>query len=226
MKGIAMRLSRPRSIASKLGVMVIATTIGTVVVASGPAQAEPAQAEYRRPAPVAGTVRTPSPQARQTLDRLQATLPSGAPNDTGPVRIVNQFSQKCLNVWNASIDNFAQVIQYTCESSVANDVWWLYAVSESGGSTAYHVVNDYSGKCLNVWNASPNDYALVIQYTCGAEAKNDQWTIIDESGGVFRLQNYHSKKCLNVWNASPNNYAKVIQYTCGSPVPNDVWTLS
>ena len=171
MKGIAMRLSRPSSIASKLGVMVIAITIGTVVVPSGPAQAE-----YRRPAPVARTVRTPSPQARQTLDRLRAALPSDAPNAVGPVHVINEYSQKCLNVWNASIDNYAAIIQYTCESSVPNDAWWFQWVNESDDSP-YYLVNDYSGKCLNVWNASTANYALLIQYTCGSSVPNDFWEL-------------------------------------------------
>jgi hypothetical protein len=224
MKGIAMQLSMPSSIVSKFGVMVIAITIGTVVASPGPAQAE-----YRGLTPIASTVstvsvRTPSPQARQTLDRLQAALPSDAPKAAGPFHVINEYSQKCLNVWNASADNYAQIIQYTCESSMPNDVWWFQLVNESENSP-YYLINDYSGRCLNVWNASTADYALVIQYTCGSGLQNDQWLVTDYGVESFRLQNRHSLKCLNVNNASTADYALLIQYTCGSSLPNDFWQL-
>ena len=86
----------------------------------------------------------------------------------------------------------------------------------------YYIVNNYSGKCLNVKDASNVDGALVIQYTCGFPLPNDVWWIVGRD--TYYLINDHSAKCLNVKDASHMDGAHVIQYKCrATPLNNDVW---
>jgi hypothetical protein len=90
----------------------------------------------------------------------------------------------------------------------------------------YYIVNRYSGKCLNVKDASVVDLAPVIQYTCGSPLPNDKWWILRQQDGLgYYLLNDHSYKCLNVKDASKDDDAPIIQYTCKSPLPNDVWSF-
>ena len=100
-------------------------------------------------------------------------------------------------------------------------ILWLAGASSTPPSTDpisstawYTVVNQNSGKCLDVPNSSTADGANIIQYTCGT-ATNQQWQW-QAIGSYFRLVARHSGKCLDVVDSGTGDGADIQQYTCGS----------
>ncbi len=92
-----------------------------------------------------------------------------------------------------------------------------------GGATTTQIVNQNSGKCVDVLQGSTANAVEIIQYTCSGAA-NQQWQLRDLGNGYHNLVAQHSGKCLDVNNASTADNAAVIQYTCGSGT-NQQWQL-
>ena len=67
---------------------------------------------------------------------------------------------------------------------------------EDAGGGYFRIVNQNSGKCLDVASASTADGANIIQYTCGS-GTNQQWQWV-ATGSYFQLKARHSGKCLDV----------------------------
>lgn len=115
-------------------------------------------------------------------------------------------------------------------ASGANRLRWAWgddvdpnAGNGSGGATVTDIVNQASGKCVDVVSASTADAAEIVQYTCGGGA-NQQWALRDLGNGYHNLVVQHSGKCLDVNNAATADGAAIIQYTCGSST-NQQWQL-
>jgi endoglucanase len=113
-------------------------------------------------------------------------------------------------------------------ASGANRLRWAWgdnvnANTGNGGSGATDIVNQSSGKCVDVVGASTANAAEIVQYTCGGAA-NQLWALHDLGNGYHNLVAQHSGKCLDVNNASTADGAAVIQYTCGSG-NNQQWQL-
>jgi Ricin-type beta-trefoil lectin domain len=79
------------------------------------------------------------------------------------------------------------------------------------------IVNQHSGKCMDVAGASTADHAIVQQYHCDG-GKNQIW-ILDRTGEIVSL---NSGKCLDVPNASLVDSVLVQQYTCTGGT-NQLW---
>ncbi|MGR6921888.1 RICIN domain-containing protein [[Actinomadura] parvosata] len=94
---------------------------------------------------------------------------------------------------------------------------------DGGGTTTTRIVNQNSGKCADVLQASTANAAEIVQYTCTG-ATNQQWQLRDLGNGYHNIVAQHSGKCLDVNNASTANNAPVIQYTCGTGT-NQQWQL-
>jgi len=97
----------------------------------------------------------------------------------------------------------------------------------------YTVVNELSGKCLDVSGASTADGAAVIQYTCNG-ATNQQFTLnpVTALGNShdYQLVAVHSGKCVDVSNVSTTAGALIHQWTCDaasvlSTKKNQIWRL-
>jgi dienelactone hydrolase len=80
-----------------------------------------------------------------------------------------------------------------------------------------HIVNQHSGKCMDVAGASTADQAKVQQYHCH-DGKNQIW-ILDRNGEIVSL---NSGKCLDVPSASLADNVLVQQYTCHGGT-NQLW---
>jgi hypothetical protein len=91
----------------------------------------------------------------------------------------------------------------------------------------YTVINQQSGKCLDVSGSSTSDGAAVVQFTCGG-GTNQQFTLrkVTYSGNDahdYQLVARHSGKCVDVSGVSTAARAAVHQWTCnpagqGSPL--------
>jgi hypothetical protein len=115
-------------------------------------------------------------------------------------------------------------------ASGANRLRWAWgdnvdpnAGNGSGGTTITDIVNQASGKCVDVVSASTANAAEIVQYTCGGAA-NQQWELRNLGNGYHNLVVQHSGKCLDVNNAATADGAAIIQYTCGSST-NQQWQL-
>lgn len=111
-------------------------------------------------------------------------------------------------------------------SSGAERLRYGWGDDVSGGTpsgTVTQIVNESSGKCVDVVQASTANAAEIIQYTCSG-ASNQRFELRDLGNGYHNLVAQHSGKCLDVSNASTADNAAVIQYTCGSGT-NQQWQL-
>jgi hypothetical protein len=142
------------------------------------------------------------------------------PSDAGFQSVaVVQHSQQCL-------DTTAQ--QSVCEGG-DQQLWNFRPVSG-----AYTLVNQQSGKCLEVAAASTADGAAIQQATCTDGAANQQFTLrrVTYSGNDphdYQLVARHSGKCVDVEGASTTVGARLIQWPCrpvtqSSPL-NQTWRL-
>lgn len=100
-------------------------------------------------------------------------------------------------------------------------------------ANAYTIVNQQSGKCLDVSGVSTADGAPVIQWTCHT-GLNQQFTLrkVTYPGNDshdYQLVARHSGKCVDVSTISTAPRAPIHQWTCnpagqGSPL-NQTWRL-
>ena len=149
-----------------------------------------------------GATSAGGPAGNGVIFRIRpATLPDGY------VEIVSRNSDKCLDVYGASTDAVASVIQWTCHGG-PNQQWRL----ESAGGGGFHIIARHSGQALDVYGALPDDVVPIIQYPVHG-GDNQVWTLEPTSDGYVRIVARHSGKAMDVEYASANDGARVIQYT-------------
>lgn len=100
----------------------------------------------------------------------------------GSYEIRAVHSDKCLSVLGRSRDDLAPVIENTCAgdlgdpldlpSALLPDQVWRF---EYAGDNHVQVVNDFSGKCLDVRGGDRRDGATIIQFRCDRAAGNQRW---------------------------------------------------
>ncbi len=121
-----------------------------------------------------------------------------------------RHSGKLLDVFDSSVDNGADVVQWTANGQ-NNQRWRL--VDLGGGYS--EVVSASSGKCLDVAGAGTADGVRVTQWTCGT-GRNQHWRMQDVGDGYVQLVARHSNKCLTVSDAAASDGATLAQSACGS----------
>lgn len=89
--------------------------------------------------------------------------------------VVINSSSKCLDVTNASNADGAWVQEYDClGASQANQLWSIVPITGQPGW--YALIAKHSGKCADVSNASSEDGARILQWTC-TWTGNQQWRL-------------------------------------------------
>jgi rhamnogalacturonan endolyase len=94
-----------------------------------------------------------------------------AAGSTGQFNLVDVNSGKCVDVPAKSKTSGVQLIQYTCGSAAANQ---LFTFTASG--SGYQIKNVNSGLCLSDKDASTASGSAIIQETCTANT-NKQWVL-------------------------------------------------
>ena len=89
----------------------------------------------------------------------------------------NKHSGKCLNVQGASTANSAHIIQYTCVDN-SDEMFETVPAARVNGTDYYQLVNQHSGKCLNIQGGSTANSARLIQYTCRIDATNEWFALV------------------------------------------------
>ncbi|GAA3438685.1 hypothetical protein GCM10018954_083040 [Kutzneria kofuensis] len=77
----------------------------------------------------------------------------------------------------------------------------------------YSLIARHSGKCLDVWDGSTDDHALVQQFGCHY-GNNQQFGLVYVTGDYYALVARHSGKCLDIPGASLDDHVIVQQYGC------------
>ncbi|QYR20333.1 RICIN domain-containing protein [Paenibacillus sp. sptzw28] len=103
----------------------------------------------------------------------------------------------------------------------------IYGDPVSGVNTSliYKIINENSGKVLDVSNSSTADGANVQQWTSWSPGTNQQWDFVDAGGGYYKIMNVNSGKVLDVAGMSTADGANVQQYTSWSPGANQQWQM-
>ena len=138
-------------------------------------------------------------------------------------RIDNVRSGLCLDVPFGSHDSGVQVQQYPCNTG-ANQKW-IYIPDNFNATPSYFtIVNDESGKCLDVRDASTVTGGIIQQFSCHG-GTNQRWHFKPAIAGqgTGQIQNDGSRMCLDVPNAS-FSITGIQQYTCSVPMgKNQAW---
>ncbi|MEE1791554.1 RICIN domain-containing protein [Streptomyces sp. BE308] len=130
--------------------------------------------------------------------------------------LVNASSDKCLSVPAASTE-FEYLNQFTC-GGYPDQIWNLTYVLQVDNLHYYKIVNNNSGLCLSVDQASKENFARATQYPCGSPLYPDQyWRFdFDSVDNTRRIINRNSNKCLAIQDGSQDDTAAAIQFSCGT----------
>ncbi|WP_157639476.1 RICIN domain-containing protein [Burkholderia ubonensis] len=104
-------------------------------------------------------------------------------NNSGVYKIMGYGDNNlCLTASGASVG--ADVVRTTCQSAsgVTSDKWMLVP-ADPRAPEKFHLVNQQSGFCANVWGGGGDEGAPIKLYPCQpASATNDQFTLNFVSG--------------------------------------------
>ena len=152
-----------------------------------------------------GTTSAGGPMGGGVVFRVR--LETSPPPSDAYYEIVSRGSGKCLDVYGASTDAVAPVIQWICHGG-ANQQWRL----EPAGGGAFRIIARHSAQALDVYGAWLDDVTPIIQYPVHG-GDNQVWAFEPASDGYVRIVARHSGKALDVEYASVNDGARVIQFT-------------
>ncbi|WP_018605712.1 arabinofuranosidase catalytic domain-containing protein [Uliginosibacterium gangwonense] len=144
-----------------------------------------------------------------TEDAVQANIVAAgySGSATGSYkRLVNQNSNKCMDVQQPNTSSGANVDLYTC-NGYAWQSWLLVDL----GNGYVSIVSENSGMCLDVNGASTANGANVAQYTCNGGA-NQQWQVTTTTAPWFRLTARNSGKVLDVANCGTADTTNIQQW--------------
>ncbi|MEP7125205.1 MAG: RICIN domain-containing protein [Byssovorax sp.] len=130
--------------------------------------------------------------------------------------IVNEFDDRCLDVYGASQDDGAPVVAHNCNGG--NNQRWSF---EKRGDGFYQIVSRSSGKCLDVTDWSKDNGGRIQQWSCSG-GDNQAWAV--ETGGSTRLIAKQSGRCLDLTGWSLDNAVPIQQWDCHDG-DNQKWSL-
>jgi hypothetical protein len=164
------------------------------------------------------TVKTYSPYtgAYETSVTSNFTKPLFGPAPTAILpdsnyKIQNVNSGKAIVVYNASLNNGANIVQWDYASgSVTNDEWILKQIGTSG---YYKILNRLSGKAMLVAaNGTANGTDINQWDYTSVSPTDDEWAIISVGPGIYKLINHSTGMCASIQGASLANGAQVEQW--------------
>ncbi len=113
----------------------------------------------------------------------------------------------CLDIHGASKRDGANLIQWTCDDTAANQQFKFDHV----GDGYYTIKAQHSRKCLDVWWSLENG-SKIIQWSCNGLA-NQLWKVIhNHDDASFTFQSKHSGLVMDIEAASMDKGAFIIQW--------------
>ncbi len=148
------------------------------------------------------------------------TAPATPQVPTGWVNIISKNSGACLDVAGISMNNGAQLQQWSCWGG---DNQKFMFIPVSGG---YEVTIKHSGMGLDIAGGPGATYdgALLSQWPYWG-GSNEIFLVNPTSDGYVTINPTNSGKCLDVAGISKNNGAPVQQWSCWGG-DNQKWTLA
>jgi hypothetical protein len=125
----------------------------------------------------------------------------------------------CMDVANASQDNWAQVQQWWCAEGAAHQRWYLQPSATAG---YYSIKSTNSNRCLDVPNASTASGVQLQQFDCHG-GNNQLWSLTSQSDGRVEIKNKNSGLCVTVSGNAAINGA-VVQGSCSGDGPRWFYT--
>lgn len=136
---------------------------------------------------------------------------SDTPDTSYTAQIVNRNSGKCMEVYHSQLDDGANVDQYTCNWTDTQN-WHFVQVGTSQNEPVDEIVNNNSGKCLEVYHSQTGNGANVDQWHCNGTA-TQHWVYHDPHTGIgIIFINMNSGLVLEVAHSSTANYGNVDQW--------------
>lgn len=124
---------------------------------------------------------------------------SGVASAAGPTYPIFTGNGKCLVPYGGSSSNGANIVQWDCNGSAAQE-WWTDSSDR---------VRNSNGKCLVPYGGSSSNGANIVQWDCNGAALyldgSDRSRIRTPSG-----------KCIRPYGNSANNGAYIVQWECAS----------
>jgi len=121
----------------------------------------------------------------------------------------------CMDVANASQDNWAVVQQWWCTEGAAHQRWSLVPGGSVGGVDYYSIKSTNSGKCMDVPGGSPQTGLQMQQFDCHG-GDNQLWSFsVPFSDGRLEIKNKQTGLCLKAGGPSVAVNGPVIQEACG-----------
>lgn len=137
--------------------------------------------------------------------------PTARPIET--VRFRNVSSGKCLLPYGGSLNDGAQVVQWDCNGTSAQNWYW-------DGS---RIRNFQSDRCLTVYGGSTANGAEMTQWRCNGSHAQD-WSRATGTAGGSLLVNGGSNLCLTTYGGSNSNGAVSVQWSCQADNAAHNWT--
>jgi hypothetical protein len=152
-----------------------------------------------------------------TTASVAAVFAAGQPAFAdAPGPIVNLNSGMCLqpvpNAFETITDNGVRIAQMPCTPGLSEQNWQPTQVGTSGGQPTYYLINQRSGKCLDVTDANTSDRAPIQQFGCNGGG-SEKWFARAYNFGRFQYANTRTAKCLDIPGAT-TSAAYIWQYRC------------
>jgi hypothetical protein len=145
---------------------------------------------------------------------------------SNPDVIANYGSGLCLqpvpDSFQNIVDDGVRIAQEPCNSS-QEQKWQSLQVGSSGGQPTYYLINQRSGKCLDVTDANTNDRAPIQQWTCNGGG-SEMWIAKAYSFGRRQYVNSRTSKCLDIPNGSTSP-GYIWQYRCTTNNTSQAFTF-
>lgn len=160
----------------------------------------------------------PQPSTPPTPGPTTSSTPEPATPTSGTYRLVNEASGHCLDVARASTQVGADVQQWTCNTTAAQD-WTL----QDAGDGTVALTAGPNGQCLDVkWNsAAPG--ADVWQYPCNGTTAQ-RWKLRRVKGSTYTLLHHGTDQALDNAGGSLKSGGNVQQWTDHGRPPQQ-WRL-
>ena len=133
-------------------------------------------------------------------------------------KIMNKNSGKLLDVQDGSMENAAQIVQWSDNGSLSQQ-WYIVDV----GNGYKRIVNAKSKKTLDVMNDSADNGGILIQYT-STGGYNQQWKFADAGDGYYKIVSRSSGKLVDVYKWSTEDGATIQQWA-DAEGSNQHWKL-
>jgi len=121
-------------------------------------------------------------------------------------KLVNRRSGKTLDVYQANLQDGAQVVQWA-DNGGYNQHWHL----TDGGGGYRTLLSRNSGRALSIGAANTADGADAIQWV-DLNQGEQQWQLVP-TGSYYKIVNRHANKVLGVWQGSTADGARVVQWS-------------